>query len=152
MENIAESDYNRPICGDLFEFLSLKCPYPTQHRSPRDMSIRHFQYGGVCLHFTRASFNTVFGKSNFKITLIFSEMTLHFDYIVQAVRYGLVKVSYIIQFDRCFAAHAGFHAEDHFWQRYLPQTFVALSSCRARYFLLLLNLVILLAIPLIMRF
>ena len=26
-------------------------------------------------------------------------MTLHFNYIVQAVRYGLVKVSYIIQFD-----------------------------------------------------
>ena len=26
MENIAESsDYNRFICGDLFEFLSLKC-------------------------------------------------------------------------------------------------------------------------------
>ena len=25
MENTAESDYNRPICGDLFEFLSLKC-------------------------------------------------------------------------------------------------------------------------------
>ena len=34
-----------------------------------DISILHFQYGGVCLHFTRASFNTVFGKSNFKITL-----------------------------------------------------------------------------------
>ena len=48
----------------------------------REISIRHFQYGGVCLHFTRASFNTVFGKSNFKITLIFSEMTLHFNYIV----------------------------------------------------------------------
>ena len=25
MENTAESDYNGPICGDLFEFLSLKC-------------------------------------------------------------------------------------------------------------------------------
>ena len=25
MENIAESDYNRPICEDLFEFLSVKC-------------------------------------------------------------------------------------------------------------------------------
>ena len=25
MENIAESDYNRSIFGDLFEFLSLKC-------------------------------------------------------------------------------------------------------------------------------
>ena len=47
-----------------------------------DISIRHFQYGGVCLHFTRASFNTVFGKSNFKITLIFSKMSLHFNYIV----------------------------------------------------------------------
>ena len=47
-----------------------------------DMSIRHFQYGGDCLHFTRASFNTVCGKSNFKITLIFSEMTLHFNYII----------------------------------------------------------------------
>ena len=45
-------------------------------------SIRHFQYGGVWLHFTRASFNTVYGKSNFKITLIFSEMTLHFNYII----------------------------------------------------------------------
>ena len=31
MENIAESDYNRPICGDLFEFLSLKCPCPNEH-------------------------------------------------------------------------------------------------------------------------
>ena len=48
----------------------------------RDLSIRHFQYGGVCLHFARASFNTVFNKSNFKITLIFSKMTLHFNYIV----------------------------------------------------------------------
>ena len=48
----------------------------------RDISIRHLQYGGVCLHFTRASFNTVFSKSNFKITLIFSKMTLHFNYIV----------------------------------------------------------------------
>ena len=48
----------------------------------RDMSIRHFQYGYVCLHFTRASFNTVFGKSDFKITLIFSEMTPHFSYII----------------------------------------------------------------------
>ena len=46
------------------------------------ISIRHFQYGGVCLHFMRGSFNTVFGKSNFKITLIFSKMTLHFNYIV----------------------------------------------------------------------
>ena len=26
-----------------------------------DISIRHFQYGGVCLHCTRASFNTIFG-------------------------------------------------------------------------------------------
>ena len=48
----------------------------------RDISIRHFQYGGVCLHFPRASFNTVLGNSNFKITLIFSEMTLHFNDIV----------------------------------------------------------------------
>ena len=47
-----------------------------------DISIRHFQYGGVCLHFPRASFNTVLGNSNFKITLIFSEMTLHFNDIV----------------------------------------------------------------------
>ena len=31
MENTAESDYNRPICGDLFEFLSLKCPCPNEH-------------------------------------------------------------------------------------------------------------------------
>ena len=31
MENIAESDYNRPICGDLFEFPSLKCPCPNEH-------------------------------------------------------------------------------------------------------------------------
>ena len=65
----------------------------------RDTSIRHFQYVGVCLHFSRANFNTLFGKSNVKIASIFSEMTLHFNYIVQAVRYGLVKVSYIIQFD-----------------------------------------------------
>ena len=35
----------------------------------RDISIRHFQYGGVCLHFARTSFNTVFGKSNFKSPL-----------------------------------------------------------------------------------
>ena len=48
----------------------------------RDISIRHFQYGGVCLHFARASFNTVLGSSNFKIALIFSEMTLHFNDIV----------------------------------------------------------------------
>ena len=48
----------------------------------RDISIRYFQHGGVCLHFTRASFNTVFSKSNFKITLIFSKKTLHFNYIV----------------------------------------------------------------------
>ena len=48
----------------------------------RVIRIRHFQYGGVCLHFTRANFNTVLGKSNFKITLIFSEMTLHFNCIV----------------------------------------------------------------------
>ena len=48
----------------------------------RDISIRHFQYGGVCLHFTGASFNTVFSKSNFKITLIFSKMTLHLNYVV----------------------------------------------------------------------
>ena len=33
MENIAESDYNRSICGDLFEFLSPKCPCPNEHRS-----------------------------------------------------------------------------------------------------------------------
>ena len=33
MENIAESDYNRPICEDLFEFLSLKCPCPNEHWS-----------------------------------------------------------------------------------------------------------------------
>ena len=33
MENIAESDYNRAICGDLFEFLSLKCPCPNEHWS-----------------------------------------------------------------------------------------------------------------------
>ena len=31
MNNIAESDYNRSICGDLFEFLSLKCPCPNEH-------------------------------------------------------------------------------------------------------------------------
>ena len=48
----------------------------------RDISIRHFQSGGVCLHFPRASFNTVLGNTNFKITLIFSEMTLHFNDIV----------------------------------------------------------------------
>ena len=30
-ENIAESDDNRPICEDLFEFLSLKCPCPNEH-------------------------------------------------------------------------------------------------------------------------
>ena len=48
----------------------------------RDISIRHFQYGGVRLHFARASFNTVLGSSNFKIALIFSEMTLHFNDIV----------------------------------------------------------------------
>ena len=53
-----------------------------QNIQSRDRSIRHFQYGGVCLHFTRASFNTVFSKSNFKIILIFSKMTLHFNYIV----------------------------------------------------------------------
>ena len=28
MGNTAESDYNRPMCRDLFEFLSLKCPCP----------------------------------------------------------------------------------------------------------------------------
>ena len=27
-------------------------------------SISHFQYGSVCVHFTRANFNTVSGKSN----------------------------------------------------------------------------------------
>ena len=27
-------------------------------------SVIYFQYGGVCLHFTPASFNTVCGKSN----------------------------------------------------------------------------------------
>lgn len=43
-----------------------------------NISIRHFQHGGVCLHFT----HTVFGTSIFKITLIFSELTLHFNYIV----------------------------------------------------------------------
>ena len=48
----------------------------------RVIRIRHFQYGGVYLHFARASFNTVLGKSNFKITLIFSEMTFHFNCIV----------------------------------------------------------------------
>ena len=48
----------------------------------RDISIRHFQCGGVRLHFVRASFNTVLGSSNFKIALIFSEMTLHFNDIV----------------------------------------------------------------------
>ena len=47
-----------------------------KHIQSRDISIHHFQYGGVCLHFTCDSFNTVFGKSNFKVTLIFSEMTL----------------------------------------------------------------------------
>ena len=31
MENIAESVYNRAICGDLFEFLSLKCPCRNEH-------------------------------------------------------------------------------------------------------------------------
>ena len=31
MENTAESDYNRSICGDLFEFLLLKCPCPNEH-------------------------------------------------------------------------------------------------------------------------
>ena len=31
MENIAESDYNRLIWGDLFEYLSLKCPCPNKH-------------------------------------------------------------------------------------------------------------------------
>ena len=31
MENIAESEYNRSICGDLFEFRSLKCPCPNEH-------------------------------------------------------------------------------------------------------------------------
>ena len=46
-----------------------------KHIQSRDISIRHFEYGGFFLHFARASFNTVFGKSNFKITLIFSEMT-----------------------------------------------------------------------------
>ena len=38
-----------------------------KHIQSRDRSIRHFQYGGVCLHFTCASFNTV---------VIYSEMTL----------------------------------------------------------------------------
>ena len=113
-----------------------------------DIGIRHFQCGGVCLHFTRASFNTIFGKSNFKITLIFSKMTLYSNYIFYAVRYGLVKVSYIIRPIRCSTTRSGFHAEDHFWLGYLPRTFVALSSCRARYFLLYWNLVIVLAIPL----
>ena len=47
-----------------------------KHKQSRDISIRHFQHSGVCLNFTRTSFNTVFGKSNCKITLILSEMTL----------------------------------------------------------------------------
>ena len=41
----------------------------------RDISIRHLQYGGICLHFTCANFSTVFSKSNFKVTLVFSAMT-----------------------------------------------------------------------------
>ena len=32
------------------------------------MSIRHFQYGSVCLHFTRVSFNT--GISSFLVKII----------------------------------------------------------------------------------
>ena len=43
----------------------------------REISIRHLQHGGICLHFTRANFSTVFSKSNFKVTLMVSEMTLH---------------------------------------------------------------------------
>ena len=104
-------------------------------------------YGGVCLHFKRASFNTIFGKSNFKITLIFSKMTLYLNYIVYAVRYGLVKV-FLYDSIRCSATRSGFPAKDHFWLGYLPRTFVALTSCTARYFVLYLDLVIELAIPL----
>ena len=58
-----------------------KIPLPPHNFSNGpSLSIRHFQYGGICLHFTGASFNTVFSKSNFKITLIFSKMTLHLNY------------------------------------------------------------------------
>ena len=119
----------------------------TNSYQSRDISIRQFQYGGVCLHFTRASFNTAFGKSNFKITLIFSEMTLFF-YLHCLGGQAWTGNGFLHNPIRCSATRSGFHAEDHLWQRYLLRTFVALSSCRARYFLLYLNLVIVLAIPL----
>ena len=44
----------------------------------RDIYIRHFQHGGV---YARC-FNFVYGKFKFKITLVFSKMTRHFDNIV----------------------------------------------------------------------
>ena len=53
-----------------------------KYAKSRDKSIRYFQYGGVCLHFMKACFNIVFGKPNFKITLIFTDLTLHFNFIV----------------------------------------------------------------------
>ena len=62
-----------------------------------DISIRHFQYGGVCLHFTRASFNTVFGKSNSKITLKYLVRRPFF--LITLSRRSVIKVSYIILFD-----------------------------------------------------
>ena len=43
-----------------------------------DIYIRHFQYGGVYA----SCFNFVYGKFKFKITLVFSKMTGHFDNIV----------------------------------------------------------------------
>jgi len=55
--------------------------------------IRHFQYGGVCLHFYARCFNFVYGKFKFKITLVFGKITRHFDNIVWAIRNGLVKLS-----------------------------------------------------------
>ena len=74
-----EYKWNDVSCSDCHKFTCKKgAPLTTSQGT----SILHFQYGGVCLHFMRASFNTVFGKSNFKIPLTFSEMTLHFSYTV----------------------------------------------------------------------
>ena len=74
-----EPEVKQPPPRNLRQMEEDKLPMKVQSG---DISICHFQYGGDCLHFTRASFNTVCGKSNFKLTLLFSEMTLHFSYII----------------------------------------------------------------------
>ena len=77
--------------------------------------IRHFQHGGVYLHFTRASFNTVFSKSNFKITLIFSKKTLHFNQVHCLGDQVWTGKGFLYNPIRCSTTSSGFHAEDHFW-------------------------------------